>query len=93
VALTRRQEIEARMRVGDVTPESLARELRTSLKLIVEDMEHVRCSVRAPERVVVTPARCEDCGFVFRDRSRVSTPSRCPRCRSEAIASARFRIE
>lgn len=44
------------------------------------------------ERFVVEPARCEGCGFVFKKRERLSTPSRCPACRSERIHPPRFRI-
>jgi predicted Zn-ribbon and HTH transcriptional regulator len=38
---------------------------------------------------ILDPARCQDCDFVFRDRSRLTSPSRCPHCRSEAIAPPR----
>ena len=38
-------------------------------------------------RFTLDPARCQDCDFVFCDRRRLTRPSRCPRCRSEAIAA------
>ncbi|NKB81748.1 MAG: transcriptional regulator [Nitrospirales bacterium] len=38
------------------------------------------------------PSTCRDCQFVFRDRTRFTTPSRCPRCRSEDIGAPQFRI-
>jgi hypothetical protein len=44
-------------------------------------------------RFLLEPSRCHDCGFVFRDRTRLSTPGRCPACRSEAVAPPRFGIE
>ncbi len=43
-------------------------------------------------RFVLDPSTCQDCGFVFRDRTRLTRPSRCPLCHSEAITSPRFGI-
>jgi hypothetical protein len=42
---------------------------------------------------VLEPSECQDCGFVFRDRRRLTQPSRCPRCRSEATTPPRYGIE
>ncbi|MDE3018645.1 MAG: transcriptional regulator [Nitrospirota bacterium] len=44
-------------------------------------------------RFVMDPSACQDCGFVFRERTRLTKPSRCPRCRSEAVSPPRFGIE
>ena len=43
-------------------------------------------------RFVLEPSRCQDCGFVFRDRQKLTRPSRCPRCRSESISAPRYGI-
>ena len=40
----------------------------------------------------VEPASCEQCGFSFKKRTRLSTPGRCPLCKSERISPPRFRI-
>ncbi|MFM8551556.1 MAG: transcriptional regulator [Nitrospiraceae bacterium] len=45
------------------------------------------------KRFVMDPPVCQDCEFVFRERTRLTKPSRCPRCRSEAIMPPRFGIE
>ena len=45
------------------------------------------------QRFVLEPAACSDCGFVFRDRTRFTKPSRCPTCRSEGITGPRYGIE
>ena len=62
---------------------------------IEEHLAHVVRSLArdAARRFQLEPSRCHDCGFVFRERTRLTTPSRCPRCRSEAIAPPRFGIE
>lgn len=44
-------------------------------------------------RFVLEPSTCQDCRFVFRERTRLTRPSRCPRCRSEAITPPRYGIE
>lgn len=44
-------------------------------------------------RFILDPARCQDCDFVFRDRTKLTRPSRCPHCRSEAIAAPRYGID
>jgi len=44
-------------------------------------------------RFILDPARCQDCDFVFRDRRRLTSPSRCPHCRSEAIKAPRYGID
>ena len=43
-------------------------------------------------RFTLDPARCQGCDFVFGDRRRLTRPSRCPCCRSEAIAAPRYGI-
>jgi transcriptional regulator len=44
-------------------------------------------------RFVLEPSCCQDCGFVFRDRRKLTRPSRCPRCRSESISAPRYGID
>jgi len=45
------------------------------------------------KRFILDPARCQDCDFVFRDRRRLTSPSRCPHCQSEAIKAPRYGID
>lgn len=45
------------------------------------------------KKFILDPARCQDCDFVFRDRTKLTRPSRCPQCRSEDIASPRYGVE
>ena len=85
--------------------ELIAGTLRTSRELadlvevperLVEDhLAHIVRSVARDRarRFVLDPSACQDCGFVFRNRTRLTKPSRCPRCRSEAISAPRFGIE
>lgn len=42
--------------------------------------------------IVMIPPRCKSCGYIFRDRSKPTKPSKCPRCRSERIDPPAFAI-
>lgn len=44
-------------------------------------------------RFVLEPSACSHCGFVFRDRTKLTKPSRCPTCRSEAVSAPRYGID
>lgn len=78
---TRRQLLERHLRDGEATARDLALLLGAQIKTVLADLEHVRRSHRKAFRV--RPAECTTCGFIFRKRDRLSTPSRCPECRSE----------
>lgn len=61
----------------------------------VEDhLTHVvKTLARDPARTfLLEPSTCQDCGYAFRDRTKLTRPSRCPNCRSEAITSPRYGI-
>ena len=62
---------------------------------VEEHLRHVARSVsRDPgRRFILAPSACEGCGFRFRERTRLTRPSRCPRCRSEDITAPRYGIE
>jgi predicted Zn-ribbon and HTH transcriptional regulator len=64
-------------------------------RLIEEHLPHVVKTLARDrtQRFVLEPAACSDCGFVFRDRTKLTRPSRCPTCRSEGITAPRYGIE
>ena len=65
-----------------------------SEKDVTEHLEHLERSLRRQgQRLVVDPARCLACAFVFKSRTRFSTPGSCPECRSERVAPPAFRVE
>jgi predicted Zn-ribbon and HTH transcriptional regulator len=78
--------------------ECTSRELAEALELTesetIEHLAHLeRSSRRGAERLVVTPARCAACGFVFQKRERLRKPSRCPMCKKERIGPPRFTLK
>jgi transcriptional regulator len=74
-------------------------ELAALLGIPERDIEHhllhiVKSLARdRTRRFMLEPSTCHDCRYVFRERTRLTRPSRCPRCRSEAISAPRFMIE
>jgi predicted Zn-ribbon and HTH transcriptional regulator len=77
-----------------LTPREIS--VRASLreKDVAEHLEHLDRSLRRQgRRLVVDPARCLACGFVFTSRARFSTPGSCPECRSGRVAPPAFRVD
>jgi len=60
-------------------------------KEVLDHLEHIAKSVH-PKRLIVEAACCKRCGFVFKKRTRLNTPGRCPVCKSESISPPRFMI-
>ena len=73
----------------------LAQMLGIPERQVEEHLTHVVKTIARDKtrRFILDPARSQDCDFVFRDRSRLTIPSRCPHCRSEAIAAPRYGID
>ncbi|MDY0004371.1 MAG: shikimate kinase [Polyangia bacterium] len=86
---TRRQRLAALLREGAITLPELAEILGVPLRILVEDLEHLRRSCK--DVLEIEPAQCPSCGRVFRDRIRLTRPSRCPSCRCERISWPRIR--
>jgi len=89
------QALRAALAAGEPkTLSDLSRELGVSEKSLPDAMSKLaRSAVRAGSRLCQLPASCLECGFEFRDRERVTSPSRCARCRSERITSPKFWLE
>ena len=84
---TLRQAIRSFLEGPPATVRELSRGVGASEKDVLAHMEHLGRSLpRQGSGLVVTPAECEECGFVFRKRGRLRKPGRCPLCRSTRIA-------
>lgn len=90
---TIRAAIRRELVAGPMTALELSSAVGIPHKAVAEHLEHLRRSARAAgERFEIEPAECPACGFVFRDRERLTRPSRCPVCRSERVEAPRFRV-
>jgi predicted Zn-ribbon and HTH transcriptional regulator len=75
------------------TVSSLARELGLDRRDMEEDLRHLIRSARAAgHAVIVEPARCKTCGFLF-DAQKLTKPGKCPQCRGTRVYEPLIRIE
>ncbi len=90
---TIRRQIGALLSVREMDVRDLSQELGIKEKEVAAHLAHVaRSAAAGGRRFVVTPSRCELCGFVFTERRRLTRPGRCPRCRRSKVLSPTFRI-
>lgn len=62
-------------------------------KDVPEHLEHLQKSLaREGLQLRVTPSSCISCGFVFKDRKRLTRPGSCPECRGTRIDPPLFQI-
>ncbi|MFC1823316.1 transcriptional regulator [Thermodesulfobacteriota bacterium] len=90
--LTYRQRLIELVCEDQMTLRELSAEVKLPIKEVLGHLEHVRKSIRPPLRFNLEPAECLECGFVFKDRRRLNTPSKCPRCKSNRIQEPEFSI-
>lgn len=90
---TVREAIAAELRAGTFSAHELSARVSVEEREVAAHLQHLERSLRhGGERLVVLPARCLKCSFVFAERERRTKPSRCPDCKSERIEAARFSI-
>lgn len=71
---------------------SIARDLGLARGDVADDVRHAIRSARAAGHdVIVTPARCRQCGFTFGDE-KLSKPSKCPECKGTRLFEAQISI-
>jgi predicted Zn-ribbon and HTH transcriptional regulator len=71
----------------------LARELRLPRADVEDALRHMIRSARAAgHRIVVLPARCRSCGFIF-DDDKLTKPGKCPSCRESRIFEPQISVE
>lgn len=62
-------------------------------KTVCDHISHIQKTVnKTGRRLVVTPAECKQCGFVFKKREKLKKPGKCPVCRAETIKEPLFSI-
>lgn len=89
--MTRRQEIIELLKENPISAQNLANIYGTTLKDINEDLEHIKLAVKSKFRII--PAYCKKCNYIFKERAKIKTPSKCPKCRSEWIEREKFKIK
>ncbi|MFH1809750.1 MAG: transcriptional regulator [Pseudomonadota bacterium] len=90
---TLRQSILDELLRGPVTARELSSLVGLRERDIIPHLEHLERSLRrGPRQLVIEPAECKACGYLFEDRRRLGKPSACPRCREQRIDPASFHV-
>jgi predicted Zn-ribbon and HTH transcriptional regulator len=90
---TTRERIADRLREEALAASQLATEFETRTATALEHVRHIAQSLEpTDETLLVAPPTCRDCDFSDFD-DLVNRPSRCPECKSEAVAEPTFRVE
>ncbi len=64
-----------------------------SQSLVDEDLGHIAKTVRSrKQNLVMRPAQCGKCDYLFKSRESAKRPSRCPKCKSEWLIAPAFMI-
>jgi predicted Zn-ribbon and HTH transcriptional regulator len=90
---TARRRIMALLENQPVSARDISGAVGLAEKEVYPHLEHIRRSLqRERRRLIVLPSSCFGCGFVFHKRQRLTTPGKCPVCRSESISETFFSI-
>jgi predicted Zn-ribbon and HTH transcriptional regulator len=91
---TVRQKIITLLEGQTLSAKEISPSAHASEKEVYEHLEHIQKTTNKKElRLVITPAECRKCGFVFRKRERLKKPGKCPACHGELIKEPLFSIK
>ncbi len=91
-ATTSRQAIRELLLAEPLSALEISQLLSLPEKEVLSHLEHIARAPGPSCHFQMTPAACKHCGFSFRKRERLTTPSRCPICRGESIRRPRFAL-
>lgn len=79
---------------GPVSVKDLSARFGMSFNEVVDHLDHIIQSAKQEGfKLVIDPALCEKCEYLFEDRSKLTKPSRCPKCKGERILHPTFYLE
>jgi predicted Zn-ribbon and HTH transcriptional regulator len=62
-------------------------------KEVYTHLSHIAQSVKNQrKKLIIKPAECLGCGYIFKKRKRFTPPGRCPICKREYIRNPTYRI-
>ena len=90
---TLRQKIISLLSDTEMSTREISGQVGLPEKEIVEHLAHIARSLASQnKKLVIAPAICLGCQYVFENRRRFTRPGRCPNCKKSHIQSQRFRI-
>ena len=91
---TNRQQMIVLLSENDMSARDLSQAMGIREKEVYAHLSHISRSVNAQrKKLIIIPAECLECRFVFEKRKRFTRPSRCPHCKSEHIRNPAYRID
>jgi len=90
---TVRQEIIAELLEGPCSARDVSAAVGIPERDVCGHLEHIRRTIVSSGRhLIIMPAECKKCGFVFSKREKLRRPGKCPLCKAESISEPRFMI-
>jgi predicted Zn-ribbon and HTH transcriptional regulator len=90
---TIRQQIITLLADGEMDARQLSREVGIQEKEVYEHLAHIARSLAAKgSKLTIRPSECLNCGYVFKNRKRLTRPGRCPHCRQSHLINPFFKI-
>ena len=89
---TLRQRILELLLEETLTVRDLSKTLGASEREVLHHLPYVARSAAHSRRFLIIPALCLNCGFEFKKRDRLTTPGKCPLCRSPRISPPAFHV-
>lgn len=83
---TIRQEILRLLECSELTIGELSKEIGKSEKELYDHLEHLL----GFKSLVIIPAECLKCGYIFETRKKTKKPGKCPKCRGTYIEEPMF---
>jgi transcriptional regulator len=90
---TIRQQIVTFLARDEQSALDISASLRIREKEVYDHLSHIKRSLASQQkRLNLRPAQCLECGYLFRDRKRLTKPSKCPRCKGTHIQDPKYRV-
>lgn len=90
---TTRQQLLDLLQHGPLGVRELSQALHQSEKEVYAHLAHIEQTAQARgQRLLIDPPRCLACGYLFKDRKRVTPPGHCPDCHSSRISRPRYHL-
>ncbi len=90
---TIRQDISSVLKEQTLSAQEISAHVRIPEKEVYAHLEHIQKTMNKKEyKLIISPAECKKCGFVFRKRVRFKKPGKCPVCHGELIQEPLFSI-
>jgi len=77
----------------EMNAKQLSQALGLPEKEVVEHLAHAARTLNAMNhQLIIRPAQCRRCGYVFENRKRLTKPGRCPQCKGTHLHQPTFRL-